>query len=139
MSFHNSISIFKRIIKDKWRPLYGNRGYKLNESDDFDWIRDTIPLSYEYVNNKGLEFNPPITDEGYWNKVKSSLEAIGCVVDFDVDDWYENGVGMLGLFVEDGMVIWTTADIRQGSYQEHIDSYADKPVEVIDGRSLFPL
>ena len=111
----------------------------IRESDELDWIRDTIPLSYEFVNNKGLEFNPPITDEGYWNKVKSSLEAIGCVVDFDVDDWYENGVGMLGLFVEYGEVIWTTADIHQGSYQEHIDSYADKPVEVIDGRSLFPL
>ena len=111
----------------------------LNESDELDWIRDTNPLSYEYVNNKGLEFNPPITDDDYWDKVKSSLEAIGCVVDFDIDDWYDSGVGMLGLFVEYGEVIWTTADIRQGSYQEHIDSYADKPVEVIDGRSLFPL
>ena len=34
------VDFIQRIIKDKWRPLYGNKGYKLNESDDFDWVKE---------------------------------------------------------------------------------------------------
>jgi hypothetical protein len=37
-------NFIRRIIKNKWKPFYHNRGFKLNESEDFDWIQDTNPI-----------------------------------------------------------------------------------------------
>jgi hypothetical protein len=107
------------------------------EVDDFDWIRDIIPLSFDHINNKGLEFDPPITEWGYWNAVVTSLEGVGCDVDIVLGDDDLNE-GILGLYIQNGRTIWTGNGIEEDTYQEHIDEYAGKHVEVIDGRELFP-
>ena len=54
----NKVDFIQRIIKDKWRPLYGNRGYKLNESDELEWIKDIDDPRYSdyyILDNRSLK------------------------------------------------------------------------------------
>ena len=110
----------------------------LEEISDFDWIEKINHLSFEYLNNKALEFDPPISDSDSMRNILDELKGLG----FEVFNW-KNLVDsdsdftepVVGLYMGDGKVVWT-ADIYD-TYQEHIDDYADRHVEVINGRGIF--
>ena len=50
------VDFIKRIIKDKWEPFYHNRGFKLYESDDMEWIDEVstgieVGACFKYTSN----------------------------------------------------------------------------------------
>jgi hypothetical protein len=108
----------------------------LLESGDFDWIEDIKPMSYDSLLGKALYFEPPITDRDYWGHVKGYLKSLGfkCDLYFNFDDGDED---ILGLYIQpDGSIIWTSVFFDEPAYQEHINGFAGKTVEVLDGRSI---
>lgn len=109
----------------------------INESDDFDWIRDTNSISYENILGNAIEFNPPIKDMDYLNYVLDALMGIGFntphITEYDLE------YGVVGLYSDsiNNRIVWTSV-LSNETYQEHIDDFANKSVEVLDGRDLFP-
>jgi len=101
------------------------------ELDEFDWIRDTEPLSYDYLIGKGLEFSPPIEDEDSLTSILNFLSNLG----FDYGDWgidWDDEL-IIGLYLDDrGRIIYTSYLIDE-DYEEHITDYAGKPTTVLDG------
>ena len=108
------------------------------EVNDFDWVDDISHLSFDYLNDKAMEFNPPMKDVGHYDNVLDTLTELGFDtdgVDIDTLDEYE---GITGLYMESGWVVWTGDYSPDDTYQEHIGSYANKPVTVINGWEIFP-
>ena len=109
---------------------------KILREDELDWIRNTKPISYDYLLGKGLEFNPPISDEDTLIPILNFLVNLG----FDYGDWVSyiewDEEKIVGLYLEPrgGRIIYST-EIGE-DYKEHISNYADKPVEVLDGWGL---
>ena len=110
----------------------------LRESDELDWIRDIQPISYEYLLGKALHFQPLITNDGSLDKILNFLENLG----FDVGnslryfDFEGEGIDLEGLYLnpKNNAVTWTIdLDYSGEDYEEHINDYADRPVEVLDG------
>lgn len=110
----------------------------LRESDELDWIRDIQPINYEYLSGKALHFQPLITNDGSLDRILNFLENLG----FDVGnhlkyfDFEEEGTDLEGLYLNptDNVVIWTTDLGYSGEdYEEHISTFADRPVDVLDG------
>jgi hypothetical protein len=104
--------------------------------DDFDWIRETQPVSYEFLIGKALEFEPPIKDGDTLISILTFLSNLG----FEHGDWYldmEWGYGeyteIFGLYLNHNGRIIYTADLWGEDYKEHISSYAEEEVEVLDG------
>ena len=109
----------------------------MNESeDDFDWIRETRPVSYEFLIGKALEFEPTIKDGDTLMSILNFLSNLG----FEYGDWYldmEWNYGeyteIFGLYLNpNGRIIYTT-DLWDEDYQYHINDYAQTDVEVLDG------
>lgn len=111
----------------------------LEEVNDFKWMEEADHLSREYINGKAMEFNPPIDDEDYLDNILDELREMGFMVNFSsrsiMSNWEVGEDYIVGLYAEDGNIVWTS-DIFE-SYQEHIDDYAGKPVEVLNGWDLF--
>ena len=111
----------------------------LKESDDFDWIRDVQPYSYEYLNGKGLEFIPNIDNDDDLMRILNFLSSLG----FEYGTWPSGMVWgdetILGLLLERGRVLWTNGNIPEtyqehiNGYQEHIYGYNGRGVEVLNG------
>lgn len=109
--------------------------------DDFDWIKDISGLTYEYLVNKALEFDPVLKDNDYYAYVIGTLRDLGFIINFSPDypSDDEDGEGIIGLFIhKEGNVVWSGDDIMEDTYQEHIDDYNGHSVEVLNGRDLFP-
>ena len=102
-----------------------------SEEDEFDWIRKSEPLSYDYLIGKGLEFWPPIEDEDSLTSILNFLANLGFHYNNWGIDWdYET---IMGLYLDDrGRIIYTSDNIDE-DYGEHITDYAGKPVTVLDG------
>ena len=101
--------------------------------DEFDWIKNTEPLSYDYLIGKGLEFWPPIEDEDSLTSILNFLVNLG----FHYNNWgidWDWGYGkIMGLYLDDsGRIIYTIDNIDE-DYGEHITNYAEEPVTVLDG------
>lgn len=107
---------------------------KILREDEFDWIRNTKPLSYDYLIGKGLEFWPPINDGDSLTSVLNFLVSLGFNHrNWDIDWGYEI---IIGLYLDDsGRIIYTSNDDED--YAEHISEYANKPVTVLDGWDIF--
>lgn len=110
----------------------------ITESSEFNWMEKVNHISFEYLNNKALEFNPPLDNIHSVENILDELKELG-FTSFDPDTLiFEDEDGMehvVGLYMADGHVVWT-GDIFE-TYQEHIDDYADRHVEIIDGNNLF--
>ncbi len=105
----------------------------IREFDDFDWIRDTNPLTYEYLLGKALEFNPAIEDKDTLEKIINPLKALGFYASWaDNIDW-EEGETILGLYFQPANRIIWTGELYDEDYQAHINDYADETVDVLDG------
>ena len=135
----NEDNFLKYITREGMVPFYTNRGYKnINESSDFNWMEKVNHISFEYLNNKALEFDPPLDNIHSVENILDELKELG-FTSFDPDTLiFEDEDGMehvVGLYMADGHVVWT-GDIFE-TYQEHIDDYADRHVEIIDGNNLF--
>jgi hypothetical protein len=110
------------------------------EIDDFDWVRNVDPLSFDALTGKALEFNPAVTDEDYAEKILNKLKSMGftCLLSPQVVTDNINRGGLLGLYLDGSYVVWTAEHgWTQETYQEHISNYAGEPVEVLDGNLLF--
>lgn len=114
-------------------------GVIIEESDDFNWVKDFIEkggMSYEYLNNKALEFNPPISSVKSMNIIGDTLRSLGFRMfqteSLLFDDHMED---IIGLYIMNGGVVWTGE--LDGDYSEHISDFAGTNVEVINGRELF--
>lgn len=129
------------IDEDKNLSVYKIERESLTESeeekDPFDWIRETEPISYDYLLGKGLEFNPPISDEDTLIPILNHLLNLG----FDYGDWTSyiewDEERIVGLYLEPriGRIIYSTETGED--YVDHISGYADKPVEVLNGWDFF--
>lgn len=108
----------------------------LNESDDLDWIRDVEPISYDFLVGKALYFDPSINDYEHLLPIIDALESMGFTSSW-VDDFYEEyNDQIIGMYLreQDDQIIFTTnLNEHEEGYQEHIDEYAYRPVEVLDG------
>jgi len=107
---------------------------KILREDELDWIRETEPLSYDYLIGKGLEFNPPISDEDTLIPILNFLVNLGFNHrNWDIDWGYEI---IIGLYIDDsGRIVYTSNDDEDYTY--HISEYANKPVTVLDGWDIF--
>lgn len=109
----------------------------LRESDELDWIRDINPINHDYLKKKAIYFNPPIDNQEDLDRILDYLES----VDFDFGSWYrnydwENDV-VEGLYLEPHDYVIYTSNLFGEDYEEHISNYAGRPVEVLDGWSIF--
>lgn len=106
-------------------------------TNDFDWIKDANPK--EYLVNKALEFNPPITEIEELEEVLDVLTKIGFEHWFIPENIIRNG-GTCGLYINDrNRIIWTEADIEDftgETYEEHIITYSSGLATVINGREF---
>jgi hypothetical protein len=145
----------KRLLFDDSFDTEPNRRYmfrvlnSINESDDFGWIKDST--TYEYLVGKALEFDPIIKDDSYLTNVLGILNGLGFTSNFDFEfvtdksgkeqikvfKFFEEE-GIMGLILTKNGVVWTGEYIDEDTYQEHIDNYANRPVEILNGRDLFP-
>lgn len=113
----------------------------INESDEFDWIRDIQPISYYNLRGKALHFQPAINNPQDLDRIIKYLTDLGFGVtsflkpgNFDFD-----GDVVEGLYFNDNDdIIWTgDLDFSGEDYQDHINDYASKEVEVLDGWDIF--
>ncbi len=117
----------------------------LQESGNFDWIRDIEPYTYNNLKGKALEFNPPITDINYITHVLDELVLMGFTS--HINPIYAAESGVVGIYLyshrdrhgSEYRTIYTRDNMEESSYQEHINYFADKPVDVLDGYEVFPL
>jgi len=139
------LEVFIKRVKERVYSLYDANGKRVNpdfllyESNDLQWIHDIPTLDHDYLKGKALEFNPPIKDYDYANKVIDVLEKLGFSKLRIYNSVIEREDGYLGFYLkEDNGIIWTGGEmLGYENYQEHIEGYAGKPVQVLDGRSLF--
>ena len=116
-----------------------NVGNSLNESDDFDWIKDVEPPSYDSLVGKALYFDPPISRPQQLKSVIKPLKMLGFHYGTWVDDFIRYGVEeyeddeIIGLYLRpnDGGITYT-AWIDE-DYEYHISDWAGEPVQVLDG------
>ena len=116
-----------------------NVGNSLNESDDFDWIKDVEPPSYDSLVGKALYFDPPISRPQQLKSVIKPLKIMGFHYGTWVDDFIRYGVEeyeddeIIGLYLRpnDGGITYT-AWIDE-DYEYHISDWAGEPVQVLDG------
>jgi hypothetical protein len=108
------------------------------ESDELDWIKDTQPPSFSYLLGKALYFDPYIDNMVDLKKILNLLVIMG----FKHGDWPSNlsfedeEDDVIGLYLNSyhasrGRIVYT--GLINEDYEEHISSYADRPVEVLDG------
>ena len=123
----------------------------LEEVNDFDWMEKIDNLSYDYLNGKALEFDPPIgfdgSDEGdYFNHVLEVLNDIGFTTPNNLIDLLEDPDDELtGLLLYNGKMTWTSNIFDD--YEYHINHYAEDsridgiptPIVILNGRNLIHL
>jgi hypothetical protein len=136
---HTSLRNARHLIDTRyWRPYNEKTG--LFESNEFEWMEKADNLSYKHLRGKGIEFNPPITDEEYFMRVINTLEEIGFEAKFDWDEIfeYDDEDEVYGLYLrkDNDRIIWT-GYFEEDDYQTHINDYDGGYVEVLNGRSLF--
>jgi hypothetical protein len=118
------------------------------EVNDFDWMEKIDNLSYDYLNGKALEFDPPIgfdgSDEGdYFNHVLKVLNDIGFTTPNSLIDLLEDPDDELtGLLLYNGKMTWTSNIFDD--YEYHINHYAEDsgiptPIVIFNGRNLIHL
>jgi hypothetical protein len=118
------------------------------EVNDFDWMEKIDNLSYDYLNGKALEFDPPIgfdgSDEGdYFNHVLKVLNDIGFTTPNSLIDLLEDPDDELtGLLLYNGKMTWTGNIFDD--YEYHINYYAEDsgiptPIVIFNGRNLIHL
>ena len=102
--------------------------------DEWDWIRESNPLSSEDLSGKALYFNPPIDNKADLLKILNYLSNFG----FQYGDWYDtlewDEEGILGIYIDPktDRLVYTT-DFIDDEYQGHINDFANRAVEVLDG------
>lgn len=106
----------------------------INESNDFEWAQDVTPYSKHYLNDKLIQFNPPLsleTDASFINNIMVELEDLG------YDTMFMRGVNQLyALFLRDSHVL--TINNNNGvAPEKRAERITNKPVEVIDGYVFF--
>jgi len=106
----------------------------INESNDFEWAQDVTPYSKHYLNDKLIQFNPPLsseTDASFINNIMVELEDLG------YDTMFMRGVNQLyALFLRDSHVL--TINNNNGvAPEKRAERITKKPVEVIDGYVFF--
>jgi hypothetical protein len=106
--------------------------------NDLQWIIDIEPMAvtYENIKGKAIYFDPPITKTDYLISVMDKLETIG----FEVPKMVvtEDG-GIIGLYsdVISNQIHYTTFNLYNNEkYQEHINHFAKREVEVLNGREM---
>jgi len=106
----------------------------LKENDEWDWIRESNPISFEYLSGKALYFNPPIDNKADLLKLLNYLSNFG----FQYGNWYMDldwdEEGILGIYIdpETNRLVYTT-NFMEDDYQEHINGYANRDLELLDG------
>lgn len=106
----------------------------INESNDFEWAQDVTPYSKHYLNDKLIQFNPPLsleTDASFIDNIMVELEDLG------YDTMFMRGVNQLyALFLRDSHVL--TINNNNGvAPEKRAERITNKPVEVIDGYVFF--
>ena len=106
----------------------------INESNDFEWAQDVTPYSKHYLDDKLIQFNPPLhseTDASFINNIMVELEDLG------YDTMFMRGVNQLyALFLRDSHVL--TINNNNGvAPEKRAERITNKPVEVIDGYVFF--
>jgi hypothetical protein len=111
----------------------------IREFDDFDWVRDIQPMGYNDLKGKALHFLPPINNNSDLNRIIKYLTDLGFTTgeflrgNFDFD-----GESIEGLYIDNNdHIIWTGDLYGNEDYQDHINDYASREVEVLDGWDLF--
>lgn len=117
----------------------------INESkkkDEWDWVRDTEPVSYEFLIGKALEFNPHIDNSNTLTRILNFLTNLGFVhgtwdenIDWEGEEEDERKE-IIGLYINESGTIIYTSYLWDEDYQDHINDYAETDVEVLDGWSL---
>jgi hypothetical protein len=102
--------------------------------NDFDWIKDIEPPSYDSLVGKALYFDPHIVTPQQLNSVLKVLKMLGFHYGVWADDVsYEDDEEIIGLYLRtnDGGITYT-AYIDE-DYEEHISDWVGEPVQVLDG------
>ena len=106
------------------------------EIDGLDWVRDIEPISYDFLVGKALYFDPPINDYVHLTPIIDALKSMGFNQSWADDFFEEYNDQIIGMYLreQDDQIIFTTHLNELGEeYQGHIDDYAYRPVEVLDG------
>jgi hypothetical protein len=108
--------------------------------NDLQWIMDIEPIqvTYENIKGKAIHFDPPITNINYLRNIMDKLEKVGFIIPKSM--FANVGVGIIGLYSYDCIkqIAYTTNYLEDNeTYQEHINRFAGKEVEVLNGRDIF--
>ena len=129
-----SVSDNMSINMDHFEELINGILMPINESNDFEWAQDVTPYSKHYLEDKLIQFNPPLhseTDVSFINNIMVELEDLG------YDTMFMRGVNQLyALLLRDSHVL--TIDNDNGvAPEKRAERITNKPVEVIDGYVFF--
>lgn len=111
----------------------------IKEENEFDWIRDIEPPSFDSLVGKALEFDPYIDNMVDLKKILELLSGMGFTYGTWVDDlsFEDEEEEIVGLYLDpiNNRIVYT--GLIAEDYEEHISEYAQmftvKPVEVLDG------
>jgi len=146
---------FKDLDLEYYPISYSSKDINESEEmDDFGWIKDSQPISYDFLLGKSLYFNPSISDAETNESIMKLLESIGFKRwdrnpnTNEIDDW--GGLfkeeEIIGLYFRpsDGQVMFTTdddldphhgSDFDEYDYEEHLHGAVEDIswIEILDG------
>ncbi len=101
--------------------------------NEWDWIRDIEPPSYNSLVGKGLEFEPYIDNVVDFKKILKLLSSMGFTYGPSISShlFLDEEEEIVGLYLDHSTIVYTT--YIDEDYQSHISEWAKKPVEVLDG------